>query len=120
MKQWILVLTLLVLMVGCQKSADVAGPYVHTVACGTLNPAQNLPWLRDRIEQLKIDVVHAATYKGETYIDLYAYHWSCRGCHIYHCDGSLVSFSQLSPTDQQEIISHLWSKEPYILYKRNP
>lgn len=102
----------------CQKAQDV-GPYADSVVCGVRNPAQRLPWLRTRIEQLKADIVTVATYKGETYIDLYAYHWSCRGCHVYRCDGNSANVGQLSFADQQEILSRLWSPEPVVIYKRN-
>lgn len=118
MKNTLLLLMLAVSSVACQKD-EAVGPYADSVVCGIRNPAQRIPWLRTRIEQLKVDVVTVATYKGETYIDLYAYHWSCRGCHVYRCDGSLVDFPQLSPTDQQEIRSRLWSKEPVVIYKRS-
>ncbi|WP_461089539.1 hypothetical protein [Spirosoma gilvum] len=107
--------------ISCQKKEDSLGigPYPTTIACGTVNPSQNLPWLRSLISQLTVDVVRAATYKGETYIDLYAYHWSCMGCHIYRCDGSSVNLSQLPAADREEIMSRLWSSEPYVLYKRS-
>lgn len=72
-KTSILTTLLIVLHGSCQKAEDVR-PYADSVVCGIRNPAQNLPWLRTRIEQLKVDVVTVATYKGETYIDLYAYH----------------------------------------------
>ncbi|WP_080058715.1 hypothetical protein [Spirosoma aerolatum] len=104
----------------CRKNDAIGvGPYTTTIACGALNPAQNLPWLRSLISQFKADIVRAATYKGETYIDLYAYHWSCMGCHIYRCDGSSVDLSQLPSADREEIMSRLWSPEPYVLYKRS-
>lgn len=113
-----LAILLTVIFGACQKDKAV-GPYADSVVCGIRNPAQRIPWLRTRIEQLKVDVVTVATYKGETYINLYAYYWSCMGCHVYRCDGSSVDFSQLSPTDQQEIRSRLWSKEPVVIYKRS-
>lgn len=118
MKNVLLLLGLMAMSVGCQKADDV-GPYADSVVCGVRNPAQRIPWLRARIEQAKADIVTVATYKGETYIDVYAYHWSCLSCHVYRCDGSLANISQLSPTDQQEVRSRLWAPEPIVIYKRN-
>lgn len=118
MKNVLLLLGVMALSIGCQKNEDV-GPYADSVVCGVRNPAQRIPWLRTRIEQLKADVATVATYKGETYIDLYAYHWSCRSCHVYRCDGSLATISKLPPADQQEILSRLWSNDPVVIYKRS-
>ena len=119
MKKIVLLITLLPVFFGACNKADDVGPYADSVVCGVRNPAQRIPWLRARIEQAKADIVTVATYKGETYIDLYAYHWSCRSCHVYRCDGSLANISQLSPTDQQEIRNRLWAQEPVVIYKRN-
>ena len=107
-------LILIVLLCACSRQEVVP----TSTVCGTDNPVQNLPWLRQAIFDSSVDVVPIATYQGKTYINLYAYGWTCTTCRLYECSGTKVDYYKLSAADQQELSKLLFAPEAQIIYKR--
>lgn len=110
--------TYLAFILLCACTRQEPAPNTTNAVCGVNDPAQNLPWLRQQIMDSGIDVVTTATYQNKTYINLYAYHWSCTTCRLYMCDGTQIEFFKLSPADQQELNKLLFSPSAQVIYKR--
>lgn len=112
------IFALLSLTIACREQSPSA--YTNAAICGVQQPARQLRWLRERIDNEAIDVVTAATYQNVTYINLYRYIWSCSLCHLYRCDGTRVELGQLPAADQQELHRQLFLSDTNVIYRRQP
>ncbi|CAG4999236.1 hypothetical protein DYBT9275_02184 [Dyadobacter sp. CECT 9275] len=104
MKNLVLFLILFTI-VSCKDKSPGAG----VEACGVKDPAQNLPWLKDMIEQsaaskekgfLKVTLVNL---RGEQVFDFAVIYMSCIACQVYHCDGTRVDISKYTPAEIMEL-----------------
>lgn len=81
----------------CKKNDD---PGRNISACGVRDPARNLGWLKEMIEEEKkrssgmFPVIRMFEYKGEAYFDYSNSLMSCIVCNIYDCSGN-----QMTPAD---------------------
>ena len=95
-------LSLAVLLAGCEKEENGPGK-----VCGDNNAVQNLPWLKDWIQQAQtpigrgcLEAIYLTTFQGEPLFYFYSPCSSCIACHLYDCEGNLVQLT--SPEEIQE------------------
>ncbi|GAA4405699.1 hypothetical protein GCM10023187_24360 [Nibrella viscosa] len=87
------------------------------------DPANNLPWLRQRISDIKqgkeaaITTITMITLNNQDYFNIYMSYMSCIGCLIYRCDGTQVDQSKLTNAERMEIMRKLGTPaERIIIY----
>ncbi len=88
----------------CKKDEE---PGRNISACGVRDPARNLSWLKEMIEDEKrhspgfLPVIRMFEYKGETYFDYTNSLMSCIVCNIYDCSGNRLTPMDIF-TDEKE------------------
>ncbi|WP_345247783.1 hypothetical protein [Nibrella saemangeumensis] len=123
MKQAVLLLIVLGLLTGaCQRDRTIAASK-NIRACGVKDPANKLPWLRQKISDIKqgkdsaITTITLVTVNNQDYFNIYMSYMSCIGCLTYRCDGSQVDQSKLTNAERMEITRKLGTPaERVIIY----
>ena len=92
----------------CRQDKTIAASK-NVRACGVKDPANNLPWLRQQISDIKqgkdaaITTITLITRNNEALFQIYRSYMSCNICQLYRCDGTLLDMSKLTNTELMEI-----------------
>ncbi|WP_345267417.1 hypothetical protein [Nibrella viscosa] len=118
-----LLLICLGLLTGACRQDKTIAASKNVRACGVKDPANNLPWLRQRISDIKqgkeaaITTITMITLNNQDYFNIYMSYMSCIGCLIYRCDGTQVDQSKLTNAERMEIMRKLGTPaERIIIY----
>lgn len=109
MKKALLLLMGLSLLAGACRQDKTIAASKNVQACGVKDPANNLPWLRLRISDVKqgkdatITTITMITRNNEALFQIYMSYMSCNICQLYRCDGTLLDISKFSNTEIMEI-----------------
>ncbi len=114
---YVLLLTLS-LAVSCKKDERV-----DISACGVKDPVNNLPWLKEMVDEAKragtanITTIRKFEYKGNAYFTYYQAHLSCMNCIIFDCSGERVTPGALFTEEEyQELAGESYGPSAILVW----